>query len=314
MNRLIYILLLILPFCVNAQTEAMYSQYLFNKLVLNPAYAGSREGVCAVLIYRNQWTGIEGSPKTMLATFHSVSPNRKYGFGGNLFNDKLGIINSYTFNGNFAYRFFIGKSVLALGLNGGLSYTSANINDLTAYQQGDIAGFDAMGKAQIIPNAGAGIYFKNKRLAIGLSVPQIFNNRLLKNVETPLSNHYYFTFDYLINVGKQYNLQGQKVSLVPSLLIKFVPATNFHVDFNMSLVLYSQFWIGFGYRSDNSLIFSAQYSLNKFVKNSSTSFRLGYSYDLANKAYRAQSAGTHEILFMFDLARNKNKILSPRLF
>jgi type IX secretion system PorP/SprF family membrane protein len=299
---------------MNAQTEAMYSQYLFNKLVLNPAYAGSREGACAVLAYRNQWTGIEGAPKTMLATFHTISPNRKYGFGANLFNDKLGITSSYVFNGNFAYRFFIGKNVLSLGLNGGFAYTSSDIGDLTAYQQGDFAGFDEMGKAQVIPNAGAGIYFKNKRMAIGLSVPQIFNNKMLDYIQVPLSNHYYFSFDYLFNVGKKYNLQGQKFAIVPSLLVKFVPATNFQVDFNMNFVLYSQFWLGFGYRSDNSYIFSAQYSLNKFVKNAATNFRIGYSYDLAAKTYRKQSAGTHEILFMFDLARNKNKILSPRLF
>jgi type IX secretion system PorP/SprF family membrane protein len=214
MKQILYIVLLMMSLQLKAQTEAMYSQYLFNKLVLNPAYAGSREGVCAVLSYRNQWTGIDGSPKTMLATLHSVSPNRKYGFGINMFNDKLGISNSYAFNGNFAYRFFIGKSVLALGINGGMAYTTSRIADLTAYQQGDIAGFDAMGKAQIIPNAGAGIYFKNKRMAIGLSVPQIFNNRLL-DIPVPLSNHYYFTFDYLINIGKQYTLQGQKLALVP---------------------------------------------------------------------------------------------------
>lgn len=315
MKKLFYISCFVwLSFNLKAQTEAMYSQYLFNKLVLNPAYAGSREGLCVVLDYRNQWTGIDGSPTSMVASFHSLSKNRKYGFGANLYNDRLGILNTYAFNGNYAYRFFIGKNVLSLGINGGLSYSNATINNLTAYQQGDVTAFSDMGRTQIIPNAGAGIYFKNKRMALGLSIPQILNDKMLKNVSVPVSNHYYFSFDYLINIGKQYNLQGQKVALVPSLLMKYVPGTNFQVDFNMNTVLYSQFWLGFGYRSDNSFIFSAQYSLNKFVKNSTTNFRIGYAYDLAAKQYRRAAGGTHEVLLMFDLARNKNKILSPRLF
>jgi type IX secretion system PorP/SprF family membrane protein len=303
-----------LSFSLKAQTEAMYSQYLFNKLVLNPAYAGSREGLCVVLDYRNQWTNIDGAPKTILASVHGLSPNRKYGFGANIFNDRLGIFNTYAFNGNYAYRFFIGKNVLSLGINAGLSYSNATINDLTAYQRGDVTTFKDLGNTQIIPNAGAGVYFKNKRMAIGLSIPQILNSKMLNNVAIPVSKHYYFSFDYVINVGKKYNLQGQKVSLVPSLLMKYVPGTNFQVDFNLNTVLYSQFWLGFGYRSDNSFIFSAQYALNKFIKNSTTNFRIGYSYDLASKQYRRASSGTHEILFMFDLSRNKNKILSPRLF
>ena len=315
MKKLTYILLFTaLSFTLKGQTEAMYSQYLFNKLVLNPAYAGSREGLCVVLDYRNQWTGIDGAPKTILASFHTISPNRKYGFGANLFNDRIGILNTYAFNGNYSYRFFIGKNVLALGINGGLSYSNATINDLTAFQQGDVTAFNDMGRTQLIPNAGAGIYFKNKKMAIGLSVPQILNDKMLKNVSVPVSNHFYFTFDYVINLGKQYNLQGQKVALVPSLLMKYVPGTNFQVDFNLNTVLYSQFWLGVGYRSDNAFIFSAQYALNKFIKNSTTSFRIGYAYDLASNKYRNASGGTHEVLLMFDLSRNKNKILSPRLF
>lgn len=298
---------------LQAQTEAMYSQYLYNKLVLNPAYAGSREGFCALLTYRHQWTNIEGAPRTLLSSFHTVSPNRKYGAGINLFHDRLSILRQTFVNTNFAYRFFIGKSTLALGLSGGLSHASSDISLLTAYQRGDVAAFSEMGASRLIPHAGTGIYFKNKKMAIGLSVPQIFNSRMLA-IPYPMSNHFYFTFDYLITIGKQYTLEGQKVALLPSLLLKFVPNTNFQVDFNINLVLFSQVWLGMGYRSDNAYLFSLQYALNRFIKNSSTSYRLGYSYDLAARAYRRQSSGTHEILFMFDLSRNKNRILSPRLF
>lgn len=296
-----------------AQTEAMYSQYLYNKLVLNPAYAGSREGACMFLAYRNQWNKIEGAPQSILGSFHTLSPNRKYGFGVNIFNDRIGVFNSYAFNANYAYRFFIGKSVLSLGINAGAIYTNAEVAELTTFQQGDVSSYVEMSGGKIIPNVGTGIYLKNKRMAIGLSIPQIINNSMLKN-NIPLDNHYYFSFDYLFNVGKKYNLQGQKLSIVPSLLMKFVPNTNFQVDFNLNLVLYSALWLGAGYRSDNSYIFSAQYALNKFIKNSNASFRIGYSYDLASKQYRANSAGAHEIIFMIDLSKNKNKILSPRLF
>src|SRR5690606_37403976 len=237
-----------------------------------------------------------------------------YGLGLNIFNDQLGIFNTYAVNANYAYRIFIGKNVLSLGVNGGVFYTRAEVSKLTTYQQGDVTPFMEMGNGQIIPNAGAGIYLRNKRMALGLSVPQIFNNRMLNYLEIPMDNHYYFTFDYLFNVGKQYTMEGQKFSIVPSLLMKYVPRTNFQVDFNMNFVLYSSVWLGFGYRSDNSFIFSTQYALNKFIKNSSGSFRLGYSYDLAAKKYRRESAGTHEVIFMMDLAKNKNKILSPILF
>lgn len=315
---LVFVLIVFLLLCyknsVVAQTEAMYSQYLYNKLVLNPAYAGSREGICFFAAYRNQWNEIEGAPQSVLGSFHTLSRNKKYGIGVNLFNDQLSIFNSYAFNANFAYRFFIGKNVLALGINAGVFYTQSESGKLTTFQQGDVSTYIEMRNGKVLPNVGSGIYLKNKRMAVGISIPQIINNNMLKNNDVPLDNHFYFTFDYLFNVGKQYTLEGQKLSIVPSLLLKFVPRTNFQVDFNLNLVLYSALWLGAGYRSDNSYIFSAQYALNKFIKNSSTSFRIGYSYDLAAKSYRANSAGAHEIILMMDLSKNKNKILSPRLF
>lgn len=311
---LMVVMLLCFKQSVTAQTEAMYSQYLYNKLVLNPAYAGSREGICLFTSYRNQWNKIEGAPQSILGSFHTISKNRKYGAGINLYNDRIGIFNTYAFNANYAYRFFIGKNVLALGINAGLFYTNAEPGELTTFQQGDVSTYTEISGGKILPNVGSGIYLKNKRMAVGISIPQIINNNMLKNNNIPLDNHFCFTFDYLFNVGKKYTLQGQKLSIVPSLLMKFVPRTNFQVDFNLNFVLYSALWLGAGYRSDNSYVFSAQYALNKFIKNSSTSFRIGYSYDLAANSYRANTAGAHEIIFMMDLSKNKNKILSPRLF
>lgn len=282
--------------------------------MINPAYAGSRESLSAIIDYRNQWTKINGAPETILLSVHSISSNRKYGFGANLYRDKIAVFENYTLNANYAYRIFIGKSILSLGINGGIAFSDVDASGLTAFQQGDVAAFGKMDGTHFIPNLGAGIYYKTKKMALGFSVPQIFNDNNLSGLDIPLSNHYFISFDYLINIGKQYSLEGQRVALLPSFLMKMVPNTDFQMDFNLNLIFYSQFWLGMGYRSDNSLIFSAQYALNQFVKNGSMQFRIGYAYDVPPSRISNATNGSHEIFLMYDISKNKNKILSPRLF
>ena len=179
-----------------AQTDPIYSQYYFNKVAFNPAYAGAKGGLSVNALYRAQWTKIEGAPTSIFASVNSVSKNDKYGYGGQIFRDAIGPISQYGFYGQYAYRFHIRGNVLALGLQAGLSYYKTNWADLTAYQQGDVNAFKGDQTSTITPNVGIGIHYQAKNLSAGFSAPHLINNKVNKAAQAFLDNHYYFDAAY----------------------------------------------------------------------------------------------------------------------
>lgn len=306
-GRLIGILLLVLcSSLVFAQSEPLYSQYLFNKLIINPAYAGSRDALSAHAIYRHQWSSLPGAPRTYNVSAHAPFKKQANSLGATFYGDKFGPYNSMGFNLSYAYRLFFNRGALAFGINAGLAYSKLDVTDLDAYNLGDVA-FSELGESSINPNAGVGIYFHSKRLSIGLSTPQIFNNKMLSSKNGLLANHYYLSFDLLVN-------PKSKVVLHPSILLKYTPESNAQMDANLNLIFFERFWLGAGFRTDNSYIFNTQYHFKMKSGKGYSNFRLGYAYNLANKHYRARTGASHEVFLFYDFSKIKNKILTPRYF
>ncbi|WP_423149543.1 PorP/SprF family type IX secretion system membrane protein [Rubrolithibacter danxiaensis] len=300
-------LLICMGTCVFAQQDPMYSQYMFNTLAVNPAYAGSRNVLSATALYRSQWVGMEGAPQTQTLSFDTSLPDKNVGLGVQVFNDKIGITKTTGAFASYAYRIRMETSTLAFGLQAGISnyradYTSVPLNESTP----DVA-FSQNVNA-FLPNFGAGVYFNSDKFYVGLSAPHILNNRLNNGSETIQTNglvarqylHLFLMTGYVFDMG-------ENVKLKPSVLVKGVQGAPVQVDANANLWINDVISVGASYRhkSDMSAMFEMQVT---------PQIRLGYSYDRSITRLVNYNSGSHEIMLRYEFGFDDERILAPRYF
>lgn len=287
-----------------AQQDAHYSQYIFNGLVLNPAYAGSRGVMAGSFFYRNQWTGFEGAPETETFSFHAPLSRNRYGVGFTLSNDKIGYVRQQWLTGSYAFRIRLDHAELALGLQGGLLNYRINWPEAQVVDQNDfLIGQNAQNI--LLPNVGTGAFFSTRRFYAGLSMPHILNSELINanNAATEVSRlyrHVFFTSGVVL--GK-----NPDVKFKPSVLVKYAPAAPISADFNLMVLLKERFWFGAGYRTGDAITAMMDLQLSRFI-------RLGYAFDYTLSELRNYSSGTHEIVVGFEIRPKNSKLKSPRYF
>lgn len=293
---------------IYAQQDAMYTQYMFNTLAINPAYAGSRDMASATVLYRNQWVGIQGAPKTQTVSIDGPIKDGKLGLGLQAFNDVIGITQSTGVFSTLAYRISMDNATLAFGIQGGVSRFSADYQnvDLGADGTPDIAYTDNVTK--FMPNFGAGIYFNTNKFYAGLSVPHMLNNSLNQGAAI-FSNelvsrqylHLFFTSGYVIDLNENFKLK-------PNILIKGVRGAPIEADFNANLYMFNLLSLGVSYRT------KADISLLTEIKIADN-LRLGYAYDYSTTPLRNFNSGSHEIMLRFDFGKDSSRqLLTPRYF
>jgi type IX secretion system PorP/SprF family membrane protein len=293
------------PPALQAQQDPHHTQYLFNGLSLNPAYAGSRGTLSGMLFVRNQWTGFAGAPTTQSFTYHMPGAKGRAGYGLNVMNDKIGYTQQQWLTGSYAYIIPVGKaSRLALGLRGGIMNYRVNYNqvEVTDLQDPVIAN---QVRSLLMPNVGTGIYFSNDRLYAGLSVPHILNTPLVRQDAAQQSvarlyRHLYFNAGYVLGLNTA-------VQWKPSVLVKYSPAAPVQFDLNLMAYIQNRFWIGASWRSRDAIAFMLDFQIAK-------QFRLGYAYDYSTTELRKFHNGTHELLLGFELHTKKSMMKSPRYF
>jgi type IX secretion system PorP/SprF family membrane protein len=291
------------PQSANAQQEAQYSQYMFNGLFINPAYAGSREHASMSVIGRTQWTGFPGAPQSQAFTLHGPSASLKSGFGLVISNDAVGPIATTGLSAQYAYRIkFDATHTLALGLQGGLDYYRTDFAGLRIENPSDQS-FNQPDVRRWLPNAGAGIYFTSKKAYIGASVPRLIRNRLSNLNTDTVARQFRHCF---VTAGMVLNLSNT-LKLRPSFLAKFSGAGGPQADLNLSLLIKDRIWIGASYRTEDALVFMAELW-------ATPQLRIGYAYDATLSQLRKYSQGSHELMLAFDFAFKKGKVVSPRYF
>lgn len=309
MKKLLFI---ILGFCLTtgafAQQDPQYSQYMFNGLVLNPAYAGSRGHFSAVLLAREQWAGMEGAPSTQSISLHGTSRNRKHGFGFSLQNDKIGITSNTGVSAVYAFRIAVAEeSFLSFGLQGSLDNYRANFNDVrldyeTDPQISDPA-FTGNQVNLLLPNAGAGVYFHTRHFYLGASTPKLIRQNLYDSntgSQAVQSPHYFFTGGLVLNLS-------DAVKFKPSVLAKYQPASGMQFDLNAHFLLADRLWLGASYRTEDAMVFMAEFQLTQV-------FRIGYAYDWTTSRLNRYENGSHEFMLGLDLDVKRSKMISPRYF
>lgn len=306
MKKLIYILLV---FCFSAtamkgQQDPMFTQYMFNMLTVNPAYAGSADLMTANAIYRNQWVNFEGAPVTQTLSIHSPLKIESLSVGGSIINDKHGPVKQTAIYGDVSYRIFMANSKLAFGLKGGVNLYSADLLSLSPNELNDPT-FQSNISNMVNPNFGFGLLWYSKKHYIGLSAPKLISNPLIdgslpsadKNGE---SQHFYFIAGYVFQLNNY-------VKFKPTLLTKVVNGAPPSVDLTANFLLYEKLWLGGMYRWQDAVGVLLQYNVNY-------RFRIGYSFDYTLSNISKYSSGTHEIMIGFDLGTPFGADISPRYF
>lgn len=297
-----FLLSIVLVVSVHAQQNYMFTQYLNNELVINPAYAGSHESMSVTALYRHQWVGIDGAPKTFSFSGHTNLSEKSSGLGFMVVNDKIGISNHLDMYGIYSYRLKLTqRSNLRFGLQLGLTNYHFNTSTLNLQQTGDDNLEENVGST-MKPNFGAGIYYSSRGAYVGLSIPKL----ILSDIEIGGSS--------LLTVKRHLFISGgfvkalsKEIKWKPTTLVKLVEAAPVEVDISSSFIYQNKYWLGLAYRSFDSIDILAAVQATPQLK-------IGYSYDMTLTRLKSYNSGSHEILINYRFSFENDRIISPRFF
>ena len=285
-----------------AQQLPQFTQYMYNTISINPAYAGSRETLSVVGLHRSQWVGLEGGPTTQTLSIHTPLRNEKIGLGLSIINDELGYENLSYIYGDFSYTIQTSeKAKLAFGLKAG--FTSYSLDP--EYRQSQIDDPTIRGiEDRWSPNIGAGVYWNTNRWYLGLSAPRILttNNNREEGYQALERISYYFTGGYVFDLG-------ESTKFKPAMLLKATNGAPLSFDVTANFLFNEVFWIGGSCRINERA--SAIGGIADF--QISKQFRIGYAYEYPLSDLRPYTSGTHEVLIMFEVFKSK-RVKSPRYF
>jgi type IX secretion system PorP/SprF family membrane protein len=307
-NQILYfVTILLVAFTSDSfgQNDPMFTQYMFNEMYINPAYAGSRENVSVTGLIREQWVGLDGAPSTQTLSAHAPVWNKKLGIGITVLNESIGVSKRTGVNLNGAYRIPMDKNVLSFGLQLGMNSISENLLELGLVTDNQ---FQVNTGRQMAPNFGFGTYYLAPKWYLGLSIPRMIQNRLdvtrgTGNVQNKLNVK---DWHYFLTAGSIHSISND-VKLKPAIMLKVVNGAPMELDFSCNALLRDFVWAGLGYRTGDAFSLLLGANLNKQL-------RLGYSYDLSTSELKDFNAGSHEIMLGYDFSFDKNKIISPRYF
>lgn len=318
-------LLLLTPSSSQAQQDWLTTQWAYNKLSVNPGYAGAREILSIRALHRQQWVGVAGRPMTTVVNAHSPLVSKDMGLGITYVHDQLGVINSHYMSISYAYGLpFRNNTRLAFGMNGGFQALKIHTAQLDAVHPADPLIQQDLGR--MMPRFGAGVYYCGDRFYAGISVPNLVPNRMYRRDDvSPVFDdgssqqviHIYGMAGYALVLA-----DGAFV-LKPQVLFKSAASRNrsapFQADFNLSFDLYEIIFAGatfrttFANKNDRELENAAGADIILGCRINKTWF-VSYSYDFTLGELNSFDSGSHEILFGVDLDLRRSGVYSPRMF
>jgi type IX secretion system PorP/SprF family membrane protein len=300
-----------------AQQSPQYTQYIFNELIINPAYAGSKEILNINATYRNQWTGLEGAPTTQTLSVDGASRSGRVGWGLNALNDELGVQKQLGLYANLAVRLNLSETAkLGLGFAGGVSQYTLDGTKLKPGSTKPDAAIPQGRETEMLPDAKIGAFFNTERFYAGFSVANLIPFKGQDNllIATP-RRHYFLSTGYVLDLGSH-------VQLKPSIMVKedFESPTN--IDLNAFVLLSERIWLGGSYRTAASWYSKqpADYELEN--RNAwaaiaqlyvTPKLRLGYSYDRSLNDLKDYAS--HEVSVGFYFFKKEDaRMMTPRYF
>lgn len=303
MKKIIYSLFILLGLSVSAQQEPQYTQYMYNPSVINPAYAGSLGYGSLFSLYRTQWIGLEGAPKTLNMSYHQPLETSNLGLGGNIVHDEIGPSTTTNLFVDVSYTIrFENDSRLAFGMKAGGQLLNIDYTKLNHYNPNDIS-FRNNINSQFTPNIGAGLFYYNANSYLGLSVPMLLQTKRFDEFAYSDANrrqHFYFMGGKVFDLN--YNLKFK-----PAFVTKMVAGAPLQVDLTGNFLINEKFTVGVAYR------WSAALSALVGFKVSDRIF-IGYGYDRETTRLSNFNSGSHELFLQFDLFKINQQVETPRFF
>ncbi|WP_278021174.1 PorP/SprF family type IX secretion system membrane protein [Flavobacterium ginsengisoli] len=297
------IILLIGILKVSAQQESQYTQYMYNTMTINPAYTGTRAVPSIFGLYRAQWIGFEGGPKT--ANFSVELPITKsgQGLGFSIMNDKIGPSSETNVTISYSYPIQLSADLhMSLGISGTGNFLNVDYTKLKVFDPNDP--FLTGQLSKISPNVGAGVYFHTPKWYAGLSVPMILETKFFDDIQSSMVSkrmHFYAMGGYVFDLNSDLKFK-------PVAMIKMVEGAPLAVDVSANFLFNDKFTLGAAYRWDAALSGMAGFQVTPQIN-------IGYAYDLETTRLRNYNSGSHEIFLRFDLFTNtKYRLVTPRFF
>jgi type IX secretion system PorP/SprF family membrane protein len=300
-TKLITLVLGLIGMMGYSQQDSQYTQYMYNTININPAYAGSREVLSIFGLHRSQWIGLDGAPTTNAFSINSPIGDSSFGIGLSFVNDRIGPANESAISADISYAIQMSENYkLAFGLKGTANLFNLDVNKLKIQDQNDPQ-FQNLSN-DFSPNVGAGIYLYSDKFYAGLSVPNFFETNHYKDNSVSITQeklHYYFITGYVFDVG-------ENLKIKPSILAKAVEGAPLQADGSLNFLIYDKLTLGAAYRWDAAWSALAGFQI-------SNSIFIGYGYDRETTRLQNYNSGSHEVFLRFELFSN-SKMLTPRFF
>ena len=292
-----------------SQQDSQFTQYMYNTVNINPAYAGSR-GVMSIFgLYRNQWVGLDGAPVTSTASLNTPIGNSNVGLGLSFINDRIGPSDETSISADVSYSIPTSESwKLSFGLKATANLLNVDFTKLNIYNPADPR-FQNNVDNKFSPNIGAGIYFHSNKSYIGLSVPNFLETKHFDE-SASINNSASFVakerMHYYAIAGHVFNL-SPSIQFKPAALAKVVQGAPLQLDLSGNFLFNEKFTVGAAYRwsAAMSAMVGFQASENWFI---------GYAYDMETTKLADYNSGSHEIFLRYELFNNYDRVVSPRFF
>ncbi len=313
-KSLLIIGLLLVTIGAMAQRDALYSQFMFNRLVINPGYTGSRDMLTMTLLNRYQWVGFgDGAPQTLTFSAHTPLRNENVALGMYVYADQSGPFTDVGFMGNYAYRVRLFNGILSLGLQAGFNQVNVDWDAVQVRDQDDPVTLSRP-KNKIQPDANFGVYYYTRNYYLGVSSKQLFESQYGKvdfedglSTYATLARHFYGIAGLALPIT-------DRVVFRPGMMFKYTANAPLNVDLNASFLFNDVLWLGASYRTNKNAITSKNAIVLMVELNLTENWRLGYSYDSYLTEMKTHSQGSHEIMISYDLSVFKPRLLTPRYF
>ena len=289
---------------LQAQQLPLYSQYMFNTLEINPAYAGFKEAMQFTSIFRKQFNGIKDAPQTALMSFDMPIGETKLGVGVRLVDDKISVSQTLGAQGSLSYHIEGDESRISFGLQFGAMNYKANLTDLNITNPGDP--IFSQNVNTLVGNVGTGIFYNTDKYYVGVSVPNIVRTHLretaveLAEYEVRQALHFYVNAGMLIDLNDNFILK-------PSFLVRGVKGIPINYDINANVFFREMFSVGLSYRSKSAVVGLMDVRVIPQL-------RLGYAYDYNVGRLNAFAKGTHEIILRYHIPFDKDALMPSYLF
>ncbi len=300
--------LLLMSIASYSQQDSQFTQYMYNTVNVNPAYAGSRETMSIFALHRTQWVGLDGAPVTNTASIHAPINGSNIGLGLSVINDRIGPSDENNIAVDFSYTISTSERYkLSFGLKASANLLNIDFTKLNQYDQNDYA-FETNIDNKFSPNIGVGLYLHSDNTYIGLSVPNLLETKHFDRYAGTGANSYVATekIHYYLIAGHVFDL-SPSIKFKPSTMIKAVQGAPLQVDISGNFMFNDKFVAGVAYRWS-----AAASALVGFQVNDS--WFIGYGYDLETTKLSNYNSGSHEIFLRYELFTRNSRIVSPRFF